>query len=330
MKINILLVLSLVTTLFVTSCNTDTTELGNWVTMSNFTGYSRANATCFCFDSVTYYGMGEDYYDYLSDFYKYDVKKDAWFQVSSFPGTPRAYNISVTTKTKGYIGLGYDGDNDLSDFWEYDPATDKWTQLTAVFPGGARKNASAFAIGDAIYVGLGTTGKDPKYHNDFFRYYNGKWDTIAPCKGEKRAMANVVTLNGKAYVISGYHNSALTDMWEYDPATDNWRAYKKTNNENSGNSAVARWDACAFVSGGNIYLAGGTSGSSSLSTVFEWNPSDTTWVEKTSIETGRTRQGASCFVVNDFGYILGGRAGNNYLDDMYKFQPWLEKDLDDN
>lgn len=330
MKFKILIVLSLVLSISFSSCNDDTVEMGNWVTMAYFTGVARANATCFSFDSVAYFGLGKNEDEYLNSFYKYNVDKDAWIEVDSFPGTPRAYNICVATESKGYMGLGYDGDNDLKDFWEFDPSTNKWTQL-ADFPGGERRYASAFAIGEDVYVGLGTSDHNDYYWNDFWKYSNGTWTSLNSFPGEKRLQANVVTLNGKAFIISGYHSGVLYDFYEYDPTTDSWTKLDKLNDENTGNTSVARYNACAFVSGGNIYLAGGVSGSSSLSSIFEWSPVDSIWTEKSELETNLTRQGASCFVVNDIGYILAGVSGStNYLDDMYKFEPWVEKDSDDN
>jgi N-acetylneuraminic acid mutarotase len=329
MKFKTLIVLSFVLTVLFTSCNDDTTVMGNWVTQSHFTGWSRSNGTSFSFDSIGFWGMGKDDDDYISDFWKYNPNKNSWSRVDSFQGTPRAYNICVATSSKGFVGLGYDGDNDLKDFWEYDPITDKWTQI-GDFPGGARRYASAFAIGDDIYVGLGTMDNDKKYTNDFYKFSNGKWSEISALPGEKRCNANVVTLNGKAYVISGYHSGVLSDFWEYDPTTDTWRQLDKINDEDTGNSAVPRYDACVFASEGNIYLAGGISSGSSLSSVFEWNSLDSIWTEKTSIETSVTRQGAGYFLINGVGYIIGGRSGSHYLDDFYKFEPWIEKDEDDN
>lgn len=329
MKFKILIVVSVVVAIAFTSCNNDTMVMGNWKTKAYFTGFGRANGTCFSIGNTAYYGMGKNDDKYLKDFYKYDVDKDAWDSINSFPGTPRAFNVSAATTKKGYVGLGYDGNVDLKDFWEFDPSTNKWTQL-ADFPGGVRRKASAFAIGDDIYVGLGTVDNDKKYMNDMWKYSNGTWSAVSSFPGEKRRYANVVILHGKAYVISGEHSGTLTDFWEYDPTKDKWRELDKLDDEDRGNSAVARYDACAFVSGGNIYLAGGTSKGSALSSIYEWSSTDSIWTEKTSIEKGTPRMGAGCFVVNDYGYIIGGHAGTNYLDDLYIFQPWIEKDLKDN
>jgi N-acetylneuraminic acid mutarotase len=329
MKFKILIVLSFVSTVMFTSCNDDTTVMGNWVTESFFTGWERSNGTYFAFDSIGFWGMGRDDDDYLLDFWKYRAKDDSWSQVDSFPGTARAYNICVSTKSKGYVGLGYDGDVDLKDFWEYDPIADTWTQI-GDFPGGARRYASAFSIGDDIYVGLGTMDNDKKYMNDFYKYSNGQWSTIKPLPGEKRRNANVVTLDGKAYVISGDHNKSLSDFWQYDPATDSWTQFAEINDEDTGNPAVARNDAAVFASQGNIYLVGGTSGNSVLSSVFEYNMADSIWTEKTSIETSVTRQGAGYFLIDGMGYVIGGHSGSRYLADFYKFEPWVEKNLDDN
>jgi len=328
MKGTVLIILSIVLTGFITSCSDDATVLGNWVTKSYFDGKARSNGSNFSFETAGYWGMGKDDDEYLTDFWKYIPEKNAWSPVASFPGTPRAYNISISNGVKGYIGLGYDGNNDLSDFWEYDPASDTWTQLED-FPGGARRYAAAFAIGTDIYVGTGTMEKDKIYTNDFYKYANGKWDKITSLPGQKRQNANAIGFNGKGYIISGYRSGVLDDFYEYDPGTDTWNELDKLTDEDTGKTDIPRYEASTFVSEGSIYLVGGISSGAALSTVFEWNPVDSVWSEKASIETSVTRQGAGSFVINGQGYIVGGRSGTRYLDDFYMFEPSVEKDPND-
>ncbi|MBN1924363.1 MAG: hypothetical protein JW798_00880 [Prolixibacteraceae bacterium] len=331
MKFRSLIILSLILTVFISSCEDETTVLGNWVSKGYFEGYARSNGSSFSINNEGYWGMGKDDDYYLTDFWKYDPTQGefgTWILADSFPGTPRAYNVSVSNGEKGYVGLGYDGDNDLADFWEYDPVSDSWNRI-ADFPGGARRYAAAFAIGKDIYVGTGTMDKDKKYMNDFYKYSNGKWDKISALPGEKRQNANAVSYNGKGYIIGGYHSGVLNDFWEYDPTTDVWAKLEDVDEEDIGSSSILRYDASTFVSEGNIYLAGGISQGATLASVYEWSPIDSIWNEKASIETSITRQGAGSFVINGYGYIVGGRNGSRYLDDFYMFEPSVEKDSKD-
>lgn len=330
MKFKILLFLPLSLIILLSSCSDDTTEIGNWVTLPYFTGKPRAHGACFEFDTIAFFGLGKDDDEYISDFWKYSFVDEKWVPVATFPGTPRAHCASVATSKKGYVGMGYDGNKDLSDFWEYDPIADSWTQLDS-FPGGARRYASAFAIGDDVYFGLGTMDDDDIYMNDFWKYSNGQWSRAKAFDGEKRSHANLVNYKNKVYVIGGRRSGGpLSDMWEFVPETEKWKSLTKTNDTDLGSSDVPRYDACTFVSEGNIYLAGGTQGSQPLSTVYEWNNIDSMWVKKTSVETGYLRQGAGSFTINNCGYIIGGRSGVKYLDDFYRFEPYVERNPDDN
>ena len=331
MKFKILIILSFVLSAFFTSCSSSSdTVIGNWVFKGHTEFKLRADGSSFAINNFGYWGMGYDDDNYLTDFWKYNADKNSWTQVASFPGTPRAYNVSISNGKKGFVGLGYDGNKDLSDFWEYDPETDRWDSLPA-FPGGARRYATAFAIGDDIYVGTGFNYDNLEYFNDFYKFSNGAWTKITALTGAKRYGANSIGFNGKGYLISGYHGSALVDFWVYDPATDSWtEQYKLNDTDNGGNTAVARYDASIFVSESKIYLVGGTTTGSALSTCYEWDPLSLEWTQKTSIESGTARQGAGHFMINDYGYVVAGRSGTYYLDDLWMFQPSVEKNTDDN
>jgi N-acetylneuraminic acid mutarotase len=329
MKFKFLIILSFVFSLLFTSCDDEVTVIGNWVTKAYFPKNSRSDGTSFSLNNVGYWGMGRDDDGYLTDLWKYDAEKNSWSEVAPFPGTPRAYNISISGGTNGYVGLGYDGNDDLSDFWEYDPAANSWKQIDN-FPGGTRRYASAFAIGNDIYVGCGTQNKDKTYTNDFYKLSNGIWSpAIISFPGEKRRSATTIGMNNKGYLISGDRSGVLNDFWEFNPEDQTWLKLDNLNDEETGNIAVARYNANAFVSEGNLYFVGGTSTGASLSSIFEWSPTSKIWTEKTSIETSASRQGAGSFVINGFGYIVGGRSGSRYLDDCYKFEPSKEKDGED-
>lgn len=340
-----LILIALFATLFV-SCFDESEDdgqndkLGNWVTKAWYSGIERSFGTCFELNGFGYYGMGRDKdNDYVNDMWRYDPSQNSWTQVASFPGTLRAYNFSVANGSKGYVGTGYDEKYDLQDFWEFDPNQNesdtaklagKWTQL-ADFPGGKRRNATAFAIGSAIYAGTGYNGLDKTYFNDFYKYENGEWTIAKQFEGDKREGANTCVMDGKAYLISGHRSRYLNDFWIFDPEINDWIQLEDLDDvEEGGLAGINRAFGNAFSVEGKIYLFGGSNGAP-LSTIFEWNPQTLEWIQKTSLETGYSRMGAGSFVINNMAYVVGGEAGGkNPLADFYLFQPSVEKEEDDN
>lgn len=329
MKFKTLTIIAVALATIFASCNEDEVSLiGNWVQQSYYEGYARAEGSSFAIDNNGYFGMGRDDDGYLSDFWKFDPTKGAWTQAADFPGTPRAHNVSISNGKKGYVGLGYDGTNDLADFWQYDAGTNAWTQIPD-FAGGERRYATAFAIGDNIYVGTGTQEKDKVFTNDFYKYDGTSWTKITSLSGEKRSKSNAVGFNGKGYVISGFRNTVLQDFWSYDPASDSWTRLTNLNDEEKGNTSIARQNATVFGANGKIYITGGNQGTPlTTATTFEWDPSKDEWKQKTDFEGG-AREGAGVFVLNDQGYIVGGRTVNSYKDDTYVFYPDADKITND-
>jgi len=330
MKFKFLILATVVATTIFTSCNnTDTELMGNWVEEAFFNGYPRAEGSSFAINDYGYFGMGKDDDGYLTDFWKYDPVKNSWSQVADFPGTPRAYNVSIGNGSKGYVGLGYDGDNDLADFWQYDAGSNTWTQV-ADFEGGARRYATSFAIGSDIYVGTGTMEDGKVFTNDFYKFDGSSWTQITSLSGEKRRKSNAISLNGKGYIISGYHNNTLSDFWTYDPGADTWEKLISLSDADYGSSDIPRYNAATFAMDDKIFLIAGTgSAGSTLSSVYEWNTSDSIWTQKTGIENGIGREGVGSFVLNGYAYLVGGRSGSQYYDYCTMFQPDAEKDLDD-
>ncbi|MCF8361131.1 MAG: hypothetical protein K9G70_00770 [Prolixibacteraceae bacterium] len=334
MKFKTLIIIAVALTALLPSCvDEDTDLLGNWVKKATYVGKARAFGSSFAINGYGYWGMGRDNDDYLTDFWKYDPVKNTWTQVADFPGTPRAYNVSTSTGTKGYVGLGYDGDNDLNDAWVYDAEADSWSSIEE-FPGGARRFASAFAIDNNIYVGLGSSDKGKVKNNDFYKYDGNSWTAIPALTGDKRHKANVTVLNGKAHVISGMDNNGfLNDHWVYDPVEEMWSELENVNDEDTGDAGIARQSASIYSANGKIYLtAGGTTQGGTTTSMFEWDPTlqeKGAWIEKTALEAS-SREGAGCFVIDGYGYIVGGVANGSYKDDSYMFQPYAEADSDDN
>lgn len=251
-------------------------EDGFWIPKVDypFIGPPRTGAVAFVLGDKAYVGTGKGY-SYLNDWYVYfpandrdgDSKTIPWRGMgSNVPGGASALGrtgaIAFTMNGRAYFGLGRDANgNFLKDFWEFRPnETDAtlgtWTKK-ADFPGTARANAVAFAIGDQGYVGTGdnslvnmeTDGGIPAADSifyDFYRYdpFNNKWhkqeNYTANQQGRMGAIRPITHAVGMAlqgrklgfigygiipdnYVVPNLPESfsagsrAQEDFWQYQP-----------------------------------------------------------------------------------------------------------------
>jgi N-acetylneuraminic acid mutarotase len=111
-----------------------------------------------------------------------------WTKEAAFPSSSRNYGLGFSINNKGYYGMGQKQSKPFiykafTDLWEYDPETKAWTQKSD-FPGAGRLMAKGFSINNKIYIGFG-------------------------------------------YIISAFGSNAgsneyQTDLYEFDPATNQW------------------------------------------------------------------------------------------------------------
>lgn len=110
----------------------------------------------------------------------------------------------------------------LKDTWEYEPATDTWKQMDD-YPGDARINAIAFAIGNYGYVGTGQS-KDDKQTKDFYRFdptaaSGNQWTIVNGFGGQKRTGGLSFIIDNVAYIVGGTNNGKdVDDFWKFDPS----------------------------------------------------------------------------------------------------------------
>jgi N-acetylneuraminic acid mutarotase len=320
---------------FIVGCDkSEDDPLGNWVRKSDFEGLPRSSAVSFVIDSKAYIGMGYNSDDdtnkgYLKDFWVYNSLSDRWDRIADFPGNGRVASVAFSINGKGYIGTGYDGNNKLKDFWEYDPTTNKWTQKDD-FLGGARYKAVGFSLNKYGYIGTGY-GDDSVDKIDFFRFdpsaaTGSQWVKVQSIGGSKRRGATAFTYNDKAYVCTGINNGvSLTDMWEYDPNADTWT--KKIDLTDDEDWTITRQNACSLVLDGKAYVFLGE-GSSTLSSVWQYDFAKDTWVEMSSFE-GSARTSAVAFTVGDKAIVTTGQNSSYFLDDVWEWRPYEESDTDD-
>jgi len=305
----------------------DTDLIGNWFELSDFEGVPRSDAVAIVIGEKAYVGTGYDGSDRLNDFWEYDPDRNSWAQKADFPGVPRNGAVGFGTETKGYIGTGYDGVNKLQDLYEYDPSNDTWIKI-ADFGGTARYGAVAFAIGNTGYVGTGYNGNMLK---DLWEYDpdSGQWIQRLGLGGGKRRDAVAFVIDGKGYICTGTDNGSYEDdLWEYDPLTDEWSRKRFITNMSDDDydddySGIIGMNKVAFSVNGKGYVATGGAGSAGTA-VWAYDPVSDLWEQKTSLEAS-ARIEAVCFAVGDRGYLLTGRSGSYYFDDIWGFEPGAEQ-----
>ena len=80
----------------------------------------------------------------------------------------------------------------------------------ADFPGGGRRYALSFGIGQYGYLG---TGYDDNYQKDFYRFDpsagdKGEWTLINGFGGQKRQGGQVFVIDDIAYICGGENNNS--------------------------------------------------------------------------------------------------------------------------
>ena len=196
-----------------------------------------------------------------------------------------------------------------------------WTAKTD-FINGESLSAYAFTINDTIYVGnTGGTG---------FYKYDHTTDTWTPKADVPLALNNRTasvgfTVNGKGYVVGGIRSPGvcMSDVWEYNPATDSWT--QKTDFPGDKRGA-----ASCFVIGNKAYIGGGydTIDIAGFSLIpkndfWQYDPATDTWTPKAAIPYD------SSYLLQPFSFSVGGK-GYFSCGDRVKLSAGLYHDTDVN
>lgn len=225
-------------------------ENGGWSQLNDFGGKARFAAVAFVVNGKAYVGTGyranrsgQQLEERLRDFWEYTPETDSWVQVQDMPGDARRDAIAFSLGNKGYVGTGSAKDNQaLKDFYSYTPGSG-WTVVNG-YPGDPCYGASAFVIGDAAIVCLGTMGY-PVTDVVKFTEANG-WQKMAPLVDRSGqswdnhydeiprayAMCFVAGVKGdpqRGYIVSGARSivgssaGGITNTcFEYDIEKDRW------------------------------------------------------------------------------------------------------------
>ncbi|MGI8892003.1 MAG: Kelch repeat-containing protein [Bacteroidia bacterium] len=201
-----------------------------------------------------------------------------------------------------------------------------WVQKNN-FPGVERYSATGFEINGKLYMGTGYNGMTMM--SDWWEYdpATDQWTQKASFPGAARFAASSFAINNKGYVIFGSTSygtySFPKDLWEYDPANDQW--IQKALFPGQG-----RYTAVSMEINGKGYVGTGWKQVSPafLSDFWEYNPATNTWTQKASF-AGGARQSASGFSLNGKGYLGLGGAGSTVYNDFWEYNQntnaWIQK-----
>jgi N-acetylneuraminic acid mutarotase len=202
-------------------------------------------------------------------------------------------------------------------------AANPWVQL-APFPEPSEEVLGATANGK-LYVFCGLApGFKPKGLVYEFDPAANKWTQKKPMALPSHHVA-FASLNNKIYAFGGFTLPAsgppawnpITNAWEYDPATDLWKALAPM--------PTKRGAAAAAVANGKIYVTGGAQSLPGvtengihparphhvLATVEEYDPATNSWRERRPMLVARNHHAAA--TVGDKVYAIGGRIGAAFI-----------------
>ncbi len=181
-----------------------------------------------------------------------------------------------------------------------------------------RSFAVSFSIGGFGYIGTGIDSSSRGIElQDFWKYdaASNNWAEVSSIPvARQKAVAFVI--NGKGYVGTGIQIrpdlKTLSDFWQYDAITNKWQQVKSMPDN------AARYAASAFSIGDTGYVLCGENFQSALKDMYKYDAVNDIWTEDGF--SGNKRFGATAFVYNQEGYILGG-CGDSLLTDFYKYNP---------
>ncbi|MFD3001175.1 Kelch repeat-containing protein [Pontibacter toksunensis] len=149
----------------------------------------------------------------------------------------------------------------------------------------------------------------------------GNWVQQSDFDGTARTGAVAFTIDGKAYVGTGFNGmNRLDDFWQYTPESDQWVKVADF-------PGAARSGAVAFAVNGKGYIGTGYDGTSNLKDFWEYNPATNTWTQIADFP-GTARFGAVAMSLENKGYVAAGYDGS-YRKDFYQYDPatgtWTER-----
>jgi hypothetical protein len=116
--------------------------------------------------------------------------------------------------------------SDIENFWKFNIENFQWSK--AAKPPERAFNASTFIIDGKAYIFGGLTYSYGNGDNQLWQYNPqlNQWTVKTPMPAAKRYNSNAFVYNNRGYIaggtVSDYGSTVPYELWEYDPASDNW------------------------------------------------------------------------------------------------------------
>jgi hypothetical protein len=152
------------------------------------------------------------------------------------------------------------------------------------------------------------------------------WESKSDMPTARYSMGAAVS-GGKIYVIGGdnYSCTPLTNVEEYDPATETWSTRASMPTGRWGVGVATGPDGQIYAFGG---MGGGYCGADMLTTVEAYDPATDSWATRASMPSQRSGFGMAA-ASNGRIYIMGGVDSNGLLATVEEYNPatdsWTQK-----
>jgi N-acetylneuraminic acid mutarotase len=214
----------------------------------------------------------------------YDPATDTWTRIADMPEPLTHAGQAVHGTTIWLVG-GFVGDNPgpgTAHVWKYNTLTNTWSRGPSLPV--ARGAGACAIIGDELHFFGGLDHANSSTNPvtvDYADHWvinlanSTGWKPAAPLPNPRNHLAGIA-LNGFVYAIGGQHlwneDHPLSEVDQYDPATDTWKKVKSLPKPLSHISA-----ATLTIDGRIMVIGGATTGFNSVSDVSTYNPATNKW-----------------------------------------------------
>lgn len=265
-------------------------------------------------------GTGINMYTPFNDFYAFDPASNQWAPIANYPGGARYAAMAFSIGNKGYVGCGKDEQlfQGNADFYEYDPLTDVWTKKTNVGT-VLRSTGVGFSVGNKGYIGMGFEGYDTR-KSDLWEFdpnagVDGAWTQKQDIPASARWGGVALGIANKGYIVAGWDQSPINDLWSFEPATGTWK-------QEAIFLTAGRSQGIGFIVGNTGYYGLGQNETSLLSDLWKFTPTVPcdAWTQFPDFP-GTKRANPVPFSIGNKGYITTGSGPLGLLNDTWEFDP---------
>lgn len=231
--------------------------------------------------------------------------------LNDFPFAYRSHFGSVQIGDVGYMIGGANYANSMpfglyNNILAYNINTDQWSATSySDYPKDYIFRGECLAVNGKIYYfsGHDTITNSTQFESTgrFFVFDTNlnTWTEKSLFPGQKRFDPGSFVANNKIYIFGGNSNAALSDLWEYNPATDSW-------SRKADFPGTPVYFAATFYHNNKFFVEGGCFGQFASNEFWEYDLDTDTWHQLPSDDRIHERYRSVYFTIGNKGYMLGG------------------------